>query len=60
MLDYLVSFNKIDIDKKNSQMQSALNLSLINENFNISERLISLNARVTSNDKRISFEVNYI
>jgi len=60
MLDYIVSLNKFDIDRKNSLMQSALNLSLINENFNISERLITLNAKVTSNDKRISYEVKYI
>jgi hypothetical protein len=54
-----VNIGKIDINSKNSNLQSALSVSLTNENFIISEKLITLGAKITTADKRIAYEVNY-
>jgi hypothetical protein len=57
MFNYLNDLHSFDINKRNSKMQTILTLSLIHENFSLSEKLMNMGSIISSYDKRIAFEV---
>jgi ankyrin repeat protein len=58
VFNYIQRLNNFNIDQKNLNMQTPLNLALMSENFRAAESLIDSNANVSINDKRIAFEVS--